>query len=267
MRVEAKNPFNPQTFVLDKHSVLDVRETDENGKIFAIEFQTAPHISFANRILYYWSRTYSTQLGEGERYRELCPVISIALVGFLLFEELEKLHNVFHITAEDAPEYILTEDFQLHSLELVAPKISQLPLLKEPLRCWLTFFYYADKKTEAQMKVLLKKDVSVEHAYDKYKRFCQDERLRAVDEAHQRYLHDYNSDVDGAMEKGLAQGRDEGVLEGRILTLLSFLQRRFGKLPKKLMERIGQLTDQEQIEELTFYVPNCRTLKEFAERF
>ena len=39
--VVAKNPFNPQTFVTDKYTILDVKATDERGDIFAVEFQTS----------------------------------------------------------------------------------------------------------------------------------------------------------------------------------------------------------------------------------
>ena len=34
------------------------------------------------------------------------------------------------------------------------------------------------------------------------KQFNQDERLRAIDEAHQRYLHDLATDIEEAHEKG-----------------------------------------------------------------
>ncbi len=93
--VETLNPFNPQTFVTDKYSILDVKATDESGKIFAIEFQTTEHAAFVNRILYYWAKTYCRQMESGNLYSVLRPVVSIAVTSFLLFKRLPKLHIRF----------------------------------------------------------------------------------------------------------------------------------------------------------------------------
>ncbi len=66
-RAWAATPFNPQTFVTDKRSILDIRAEDEkNGRVFDIEFQVAPHTYFVNRILYYWAKAYTSRLTRGD---------------------------------------------------------------------------------------------------------------------------------------------------------------------------------------------------------
>ena len=55
----------------------------------------------------------------------------------------------------------------------------------------------------------------VKQAYGKYKQFNQDERLRSIDEAHQRFLTDIASDRAEARAEGRAEGREEGWNEGR----------------------------------------------------
>jgi len=65
------------------------------------------------------------------------------------------------------------------------------------------------------MKTLLQDQPIVTQAYGKYKQFNQDERLRAIDEAHQRYLHDLATDIEEAREEGKIEGKIEGKLEGR----------------------------------------------------
>ena len=45
------------------------------------------------------------------------------------------------------------------------------------------------------------------------KQFNQDERLRAIDEAHQRYLHDLATDIEEAREEGKIEGKLEGRTE------------------------------------------------------
>ena len=52
------------------------------------------------------------------------------------------------------------------------------------------------------MTTLLQDQPIVGQAYRKYQQFNQDERLRAIDEAHQRYLHDLATDIEEAEERG-----------------------------------------------------------------
>ena len=50
--VVARNPFNPQTFVTDKYTILDIKATNERGGIFVVEFQTSERATFADRLTY-----------------------------------------------------------------------------------------------------------------------------------------------------------------------------------------------------------------------
>jgi predicted transposase/invertase (TIGR01784 family) len=199
--VEMLNPFNPKTFVNDKHTILDVKATDKSGRIFAIEFQTFPQVSFEERLLYYWATTYVQELQSKGEYRTLNPVISIAVTGYRLFKPLPWIHNVFSIVSESDPQYRLTDDLQIHTLEIIDEKIHHLDELKPALRRWVIFFYYADKKSEAEMKVLLKGDPVIGQAYSEYLRFNADTKMRAIHEARERYLHDYYSDIGEAQRK------------------------------------------------------------------
>ena len=59
------------------------------------------------------------------------------------------------------------------------------------------------------MATLLQGQPVVQQAYGKYQQFNHDERLRALDEAHQRFLHDHATDIEEAHDKGRDEGRDE----------------------------------------------------------
>jgi len=48
------------------------------------------------------------------------------------------------------------------------------------------------------MTTVLQDHPPVVEAFRKYQQFNQDERLRALDEAHQRYLHDWATDMEEA---------------------------------------------------------------------
>jgi len=104
------NPFNIKKYAQSKSIVLDVRAKDEMGRFINLEIQNQYHDSFENRMLYYWSDQYSSQIAAGTKYPELRPVISIILTEFQIFPQLKNLHNVFRITAQENPDVLLTED-------------------------------------------------------------------------------------------------------------------------------------------------------------
>jgi hypothetical protein len=104
------------------------------------------------------------------------------------------------------------------------------------------------------MSLILKGHPELEQAYAKYQHFNNDEKLRALDEAHQRFLHDLATDIEAAHDKveGIAIGVDKGIelgeVRGEIKTTLRF---RFGDLP--------MLTNQAKL------AATCDTLAEFAD--
>jgi len=82
--LEIKNPFNLKTFIAEKESILDIKATDESGRPYDIEMQVSGSLFFKSRSLYYWSKLYLLQIGEGERYHLLKPTICINLLDFRL---------------------------------------------------------------------------------------------------------------------------------------------------------------------------------------
>ena len=64
------------------------------------------------------------------------------------------------------------------------------------------------------MTALLQDHPPVAEAYRKYLHFNQDERLRSIDEAHQRFLTDIASDRAEARAEAREEGRMEGKIEG-----------------------------------------------------
>jgi predicted transposase/invertase (TIGR01784 family) len=200
--VEMRNPFNPQTFVTDKYTILDVKATDERGDIFVVEFQTSERKTFADRMTYYGCRGFGGQMFQGEPYSILKAVVAIAVTTFEMFRQLESIHNLFQLTAKADSSVILTDLLQFHVLEAAEEKIDRVSLLPSALGAWINFFYYTHLKSEGEMTTLLQDQPIVQQAYGQFRQFNQDERLRALDEAHQRFLHDHATDLEEAHDKG-----------------------------------------------------------------
>ena len=202
--VEMRNPFNPQTFLADKYTILDVKATDERGDIFVVEFQTSERSTFADRMTYYGCRGFGSQMFKGDPYSSLKAVIAIALTTFKMIGELESIHNTFRLTAKADPSVVLTNLLQMHILETAKEKIDRVKDLPPALCAWINFFYYSHLKSEAEMTTLLQGQPMVGQAFEKFQQFNRDERMRALDEAHQRFLHDQATDMEEAHNKGKA---------------------------------------------------------------
>jgi len=200
--VETRNPFNPATFATEKYTILDVRATDERGDIFLVEFQTSKKTAFADRMTYYGSRAFGGQMLSGHPYTSLRPVIGIALTTFEMFRQLPSIHNTFVLTAKANPKVVFTHLLQMHVLEAAKEKIDRVSQLTPALGAWINFFYYSHQTSEEEMTTLLQGHPVVQQAYGKYQQFNQDERMRALDEAHQQYLHDQATELEAAHGKG-----------------------------------------------------------------
>ncbi len=207
--VVAKNPFNPATFVTEKYTILDVKATDEHGGIFVVEFQTTERKEFRDRMTYYGSRAFGGQMVRGDSYTSLREVLAIAVTTFEMFPTLRSIHNSFRLTAKADPNVVFTNLLQMHVLEATEEKMGRHPeLLSElppSLATWMNFFYFSHLKSEAEMSTLLNGYPEVEQAYGKFRQFNQDERLRALDEAHQIFLHDIATDMENAENRGRSE--------------------------------------------------------------
>ncbi|MDO4575588.1 MAG: Rpn family recombination-promoting nuclease/putative transposase [Planctomycetia bacterium] len=253
--VVVKSPFNPQLFLGGKRSVLDIKAIDDNNRTYDIEMQTVNKDAFLNRILYYWSRLYCEQIQEGDSYTRLNAVVSIVLTRFVLFPKLPDIHNVFYITAEKNPEYILTDDLQIHTLELAPPKLAALGEIQEPLRRWLDFLSTANEKTEVDMKVLLTQDGGLKVAYDKFREFTRNDEYRQIALAHEKYQRDRLAEMSLARKEGIAlgeeKGRAEGRAEGRVEAVADLLRLRFpGTFTSEMESKIRQISDLAKLDQL-----------------
>lgn len=96
-----------------KNTIVDVKCTDQKGRIFIVEMQLAWRASFMNRFLFGASKAYVQQMKKREAYESLCPVYGLAI-----------LNESFEKTTEDwFHHYRLTNvkdlDKALKGLELI----------------------------------------------------------------------------------------------------------------------------------------------------
>ena len=206
-----QNPFSIRKFAESKQIVLDVRVKDELGRFFNLELQNEHHKFFENRLLFSWSDQYTTQLKSGEDYTKLRPVISIVLTNFVMFPQLKKRHNIFRIVAEENPDVVLTNDFEMHILHLSGiskRRIDKLEGIRDELRRWLYFFAYGDKLTEEKMSSITDNDPAIQQAFEPLDRFYADPELRELDRQRRLAMFDQM-----AANASKAEGKVEGIIQ------------------------------------------------------
>ena len=204
------NPFNLKEGLDEKESILDVKAKDRFGRLFDVEIQVIGNASFVKRSLYYWAKNYHAQLKEGERYTKLMPVVCINILDFILFKDIEKVHSCFLTAEKDNPEYVLSEDFQIHFFELAKMDVENREIFTSRLEKWAYFFKKEGfLSEEEEMHVLIKNDSVMECAHESYKKFTSNDEMLEIYEAREKRLRDEASNIAYAREQGIEQGIEE----------------------------------------------------------
>ena len=211
MIVKAKvlNPFNLQEYPTDKQIRLDVLVEDELKTRYNIEVQTDSHKSFFDRMLYYWAETYGLLLERGDNYRKLRPVRSIVITEFPVFPELKELHTVFEIRARENPAVLLSQHFQMHVLRLgdwMRNSQSGLDSLCVGLQRWMQFWGLGLKTEAKAMSAMLQDVPEVLSAYEEYRQFSADPKMREKVRARKRFLDEQEILLNDMREEGEAIG-------------------------------------------------------------
>jgi predicted transposase/invertase (TIGR01784 family) len=115
--VEILNPILGKDRAEDKLVVLDILAQDQQGRRFNVEMQTTLPAGLPRRLLYYNCLNYLRQIGEGDRYSDLRPAISICVLDRVLFRDQPRHHHSFRLRC-DQTELVLTNDLEFHTLEL-----------------------------------------------------------------------------------------------------------------------------------------------------
>jgi predicted transposase/invertase (TIGR01784 family) len=107
-----------------KLSHFDVRAKTADGRIFHVEVQVADEEDFFKRSLFYVSNTYATQIGIGEPYEKLKPVIFVGILNFEMFPDNPKVYHCIHKLMDIKTHKCYCGDIEFHYLEI--PKLRKL---------------------------------------------------------------------------------------------------------------------------------------------
>jgi predicted transposase/invertase (TIGR01784 family) len=173
--VELQNPFVAKDYAQGKVSILDVLARDDLERLFHLEMQQLRPPAFRKRLLYYWSRGYSSQMTEGQRYELLQPCYSICFLNATLFDDDDFYHHTFRVR-DDEHGILLCPDLEMHVIELSKFNVP-VEQVKTQLERWCYFFKHGASLDLASLPATLD-DPVIRKAVEVLVAISQNERER-----------------------------------------------------------------------------------------
>ncbi len=159
--------------IRQKRGIIDIRARIDGYIECIIEMQVVDQKNIEKRMLYYWSNMYSKQLIRGKEYSKLKKVIAIVIADFKLerFQDYVKYHTTWKITEEDDISKILTDDLEIHIIEI--PKITKIKNnKKDKLIDWIKFIKNPESE---EVKEIMKTNQAIKMASEKLGGYTQEE--------------------------------------------------------------------------------------------
>lgn len=128
-----------------KYTVVDVKCTDQQGRIFIVEMQMEWINAFMQRMLFNASNAYVKQLNKGEDYALLKPVYGLGLLGDVFDKETSDWYHHYKMVNVEKPLSVI-RDLQLVFIEL--PKFKPSSVTEKKLQVlWLRFMSELNNRT------------------------------------------------------------------------------------------------------------------------
>ncbi len=214
------SPIQDPEAMAQKQSIVDVLCRDKKGTQYIIEMQVAHNEGFKERAQYYAARAFGSQMKKGGWYQDLKEVIFLAFCNFSLFPK-KKDYKSEHIildrkTHEQDLDRLSFTFIELPKFEKQRTKnIHQLTQEEK----FYYFLIHAPHINPEQLKVLTKKDIIMQKAYQELDRFywTPEELLRY--EGEEKRIRDNQSVLDYARQEGeqagIKLGEQRGIKRGK----------------------------------------------------
>lgn len=199
-----------------KSTVVDVRCTDQQGRVFIVEMQIQWTISFMQRMLFNASKAYVKQLEKGEQYHLLKPVYGLGLLNTEFDANPLDWYHHYKMVNVQKPQ-VEIKDLQLVFVEL--PKFKARNFNERKLQVlWLSFLSELDEKTKQVPEEWLSVpeikqavELSEESAYTPAELMTYEKYWDAIS-IEKTLVSEARAE---GHEEGLIEGREEGRIEGR----------------------------------------------------
>ncbi|MBS0622776.1 MAG: PD-(D/E)XK nuclease family transposase [Verrucomicrobia bacterium] len=218
VEVELLNPYQAPHLEGAKETILDVRCRDQKGHEYIVEMQVLKKKFFDKRVLYYASKAYSCQLGQGEDYENLRPVIFLGILNFNFTEDSHWI-STHRICNPDSKEHKIKDfDFTFIELPKFVKKEEELSSVSDK---WVYFLKCA-KNLEAVPGVIWEE--AIKEAFAIVNQVTWSQQQLDTYERRKMALMDESATIAASFDDGKAAGKEEGKAEERKTIAKALLQ-------------------------------------------
>ena len=156
-RLSILTPEQVPQLPLLKHSIVDVRCRDQQGRHFIVEMQMNWTSAFLQRVLFNASKAYVRQLERGEQYELLQPVMGLSLLDDIFDRKSDEYYHHYQLVNTGQPERVI-KDLQLVFVEL--PKFQASRAMAPLKRAWIRFLRETGSASTSESQALLRTEVA-----------------------------------------------------------------------------------------------------------
>ena len=178
--------------------------------------QVVKYSNISKRILYYWSKLFSSQIIEGNNYNSLNKSIVILIADFELdiTKDIPKIQTKWHIREEEYCKKILTDVLEINIIELpkLVKSLTNNKRDNKDLNLWLKFILSPDEIGDEDMS----ENKNIKKAKDVFEKIKQDkaEQDRAL--RRMMYIMDQQAIQQYGYEQGIEHGIQQGVQQNKL---------------------------------------------------
>jgi predicted transposase/invertase (TIGR01784 family) len=210
--LEILNPYQVPHIRGVKDTYLDVRAKITGDQTVIIEMQVLNVEGFEKRILYNAAKAYSIQLGSGQAYTTLNPVIALTITDFSMFEGHEFISHYVLKEKSYLTDYI-SSDIELVFVEL--PKFNkELNELQSLTDKWLFFVKKARELND--IPPIMGEVSEIRHAFEIANQAGLSQAELDDLEHQEFFIQDQMNAILKAQKEGLKQGIEQGKKEQAI---------------------------------------------------
>ena len=220
----------------DKVGILDIRAKIDSNINCNIEMQLVDKKNIEKRILFYWSKMYSSSIKAGKDYEDLEKTIIILISDYELdtLKKVPKYQTKWQIKEEEYHQIVLTDIMELYIIEL--PKFMKCKKNnKKEMNMWLRFIQNPEV-------VKMSENAEIQKAQKELERISNDAHERYLAELREKYIMDQKAIEDAGYDKGKKVGITVGRKEEKIEIAKEMLQK---GLAIELICDITKLTKEE----------------------
>ncbi|MCI6467863.1 MAG: Rpn family recombination-promoting nuclease/putative transposase [Faecalicatena sp.] len=194
----------PKESADDKLGIMDVRILLMDVTQMNLEMQVKYFEYWDERVLFYLSKMFASQIKKGESYDKLQKCIHVSILDFIHFPDDDECYRCIHL-CDDKTHRIYSDKMELQILEL--KKLPPEVKTGEDIIAWMKFF--SGKKRE-EFERMAKTNEYLDEAYQTLLNLSADEQKRLEYEAREKALKDYNTQISSAEKRGRKAGEEIG---------------------------------------------------------